>query len=53
MISRCSLNEGQSEDDAYRAHVEFGNHMRGLGSMASSWLFYPSLGTGDVDFRSG
>lgn len=50
MISQCSLSDGNSLDDAYEAHIEFGNHMRGLGSMASSWLFYPAMGTGSVDF---
>ena len=50
MISRCSLNEGKSNDDAFQAHIAFGNHMRGLGSMASSWLFYPTMGTASGDF---
>ncbi|KAA1187650.1 hypothetical protein F0M18_19800 [Pseudohalioglobus sediminis] len=50
MISQCTLHDGQSTEDAYRAHVEMGDHMRGLGSMASSWLFYPMLGTGDIDY---
>lgn len=50
MISRCSLQEGKTNADAYKAHIQFGNHMRGLGSMASSWLFYPTMGVGDIDF---
>lgn len=50
MISRCTLNEGKTEADAYRAHIKFGQHMRGLGSLASSWLFYPTIGTGDIDY---
>ena len=50
MISRCSLQEGKTEQEAYQAHLAFGSHMRGLGSMASSWLFYPSMGTGDIDY---
>jgi len=50
MISRCSLQDGKTEQDAYQAHLAFGSHMRGLGSMASSWLFYPSMGTGDIDY---
>ena len=50
MISRCTLNEGKTDADAYRAHIKFGQHMRGLGSMASSWLFYPTIGTGDIDY---
>ena len=50
MISRCSIKDGKNEADAYQAHIQFGNHMRGLGSMASSWLFYPTMGTGDVDY---
>ena len=50
MISRCTLNEGKTSRDALNAHVEFGNYMRGLGSMAQSWLFYPTLGTGAIDF---
>jgi hypothetical protein len=50
MISRCTLEEGKSDRDAYRAHLAFGKHMRGLGSLASSWLFYPTMGTGDIDY---
>lgn len=50
MIARCSLLEGKTTDEAYRAHIAFGNHMRGLGSMASSWLFYPTLGAGAIDY---
>ena len=50
MISRCSLLEGKTEQEAYQAHLAFGSHMRGLGSMASSWLFYPSMGTGNLDY---
>jgi hypothetical protein len=50
MISRCSLRDDNTEADAYQAHIKFGNHMRGLGSMASSWLFYPTMGTGDIDY---
>lgn len=50
MISRCSLQDGKSEQDAYQAHVAFGNHMRGLGSLASSWLFFPTVGAGNIDY---
>jgi hypothetical protein len=50
MIARCTLKEGKSDQDAYRAHLAFGKHMRGLGSLASSWLFYPTMGTGDIDY---
>ncbi|TDG12721.1 hypothetical protein E2F43_14185 [Seongchinamella unica] len=50
MISRCALLDGKTNDDAYQAHIAFGNHMRGLGSMASSWLFYPTMGTVSADF---
>jgi hypothetical protein len=52
MISQCSLRDGKSHEDAYQAHIRFGNHMRGLGSMANDWLFYPSMGTqpGEFDY---
>lgn len=50
MIARCTLNDGKTNRDALNAHIAFGNHMRGLGSMAQSWLFYPTLGTGVIDF---
>lgn len=50
MISRCSLRDGKSEQDAYEAHISFGNHMRGLGSLASSWLFFPTMGAGNIDY---
>ncbi|RLQ20286.1 hypothetical protein DWB85_18385 [Seongchinamella sediminis] len=50
MISRCALGEGKSESDAFAAHIKFGNYMRGLGSMASSWLFYPTMGASNIDY---
>ena len=50
MISRCTLKEDKTEQDAYRAHLAFGKQMRSLGSLASSWLFYPTMGTGDIDY---
>jgi hypothetical protein len=50
MISRCTLKDGKSDRDAYQAHLAFGKHMRGLGSLASSWLFYPTIGTGEIDY---
>jgi hypothetical protein len=47
MFAACNANEGKL-GDAYKAHKRAGAAMRGLGSKASAWLFYPALGAADT-----
>ena len=49
-FSSCTLAEGSSHEDAYAAHKASSAGMRELGGKAQSWLFYPSLGFGDIPF---
>lgn len=50
MFYQCSLHDGKTMDDAYAAHLKSGQKMRERGSKAVSWLFYPAMGAGDIDF---
>jgi len=46
LFAACNANDGNL-GEAYGAHKEAGAAMRELGSKASAWLFYPSLGSDD------
>lgn len=50
MFYACTLNEGKSQREAYAAHLESGTIMKGMGSLALSWMFRPALGAGPIDF---
>ena len=50
MFYRCSLDEGKTLNDAYVAHLELGAAMKGMGSLALSWMMQPALGAGDIDY---
>src|SRR5210317_51946 len=51
MFYQCTLNDDKSLDAAYEAHLDAGTAMKGLGSLAVSWMFQPAVGAGDdVDF---
>lgn len=50
MFYACDLEEGKSVDDAYAAHLDLGTAMKGLGSLAVSWMFQPAIAGGDVDY---
>ena len=53
MFSPCSLAEGVSPADALPAHRKMGEAMKGMGSKAMSWLFYPGMGVDDdLDYWS-
>jgi hypothetical protein len=49
-FSSCTVDEDSSEQAAYEAHKKSAKAMEAKGSKAQSWLFYPSLGFGKVDF---
>lgn len=51
MFYQCTVHEGKTMDMAYKAHLDAGTAMKGLGSLAVSWMFRPAAGGGDkVDF---
>jgi hypothetical protein len=45
------LQEGKMPGDALPAHRKLAAEMKTMGSKGSSWLFYPGLGAGDIDFH--
>ena len=50
MFYQCDLNDGKTLSDAYSAHLEAGLAMKGKGSLAMSWFYTPTVGTGKIDF---
>ena len=50
MFYACSLNDGVDIDKAYAAHLKAGTEMKGMGSLAVSWMFLPAIGAADADF---
>lgn len=49
-FSSCTLGEGVSIDQAMAAHRKVAAMMREMGGKASSWVFVPALGAGDIEF---
>jgi hypothetical protein len=50
MFLACTLEDGKSPADALPVHSKLSAAMKDMGSAASSWLFYPGMGSGDADF---
>jgi hypothetical protein len=50
MFYACSLSDGVDIDKAYAAHLKAGTEMKGLGSLAVSWMFLPAIGAAQADF---
>jgi hypothetical protein len=50
MISQCTLEDGETLDDAYAAHLKWGTVKKGMGFLDNSWMFQPAIGAGDIDF---
>ena len=50
MFYACSLNDGVGVDQAYAAHLKAGTEMKGMGSLAVSWMFLPAIGAAEADF---
>jgi hypothetical protein len=50
MFYPCTLHDGKTLPEAYAAHLKAGIAMKGLGSLADSWMFQPAAGAGDIDF---
>jgi hypothetical protein len=51
MFAECTLQDGKMPADALTAHRAAGAAMKAMGSPTSSWLFYPGMGAGDIDFH--
>ena len=50
-FSSCSINEGKTPNDAHKAHKAFSDFMIGKGGQSASWMLWPALGAGDIDFE--
>jgi hypothetical protein len=50
LFYQCTLNDGKSINDAYKAQLQFGQTMKAKGSLSVSWMFVPAAGAGDIDF---
>ena len=46
MFYECSLLEGRNFNEAYAGHLEWGELMKSMGSLAVSWVFQPAIGAG-------
>ena len=46
----CSVAEGSTIQDAVKATAKFGKYMDSKGSETSAWVFFPGLGSGNIDF---
>lgn len=51
MFSECTLQPGKMHTEALEGHRKVGAMMKGMGSPASSWVFFPGMGSGDIDFN--
>lgn len=51
MFAECTLHEGKGMAESFQAHKTMGGAMQSMGSKARTWLFYPGLGAGNVDFH--
>jgi hypothetical protein len=49
-FASCKVQENASDELAFAAHKRSSAAMRKMGINAQSWLFYPSLGLGEVPF---
>lgn len=50
MFYQCSLKSGKTLGDAYNAHLEAGQAMKGKGSLAMSWFYTPAIAAGAIDY---
>ncbi len=50
MFYQCSLNGEKTLSEAYAAHLDAGQAMKGKGSLAMSWFYTPALAAGAIDF---
>jgi len=50
-FSSCSMKDGKTVQDAHNAHKAFSDFMVSNGSLSASWMLWPALGAGDIDFE--
>ncbi len=50
MFSRCNIDEDSNGMEAIEAHRGVSAMMAGKGAKGSSWVFFPALGGGDLDY---
>ena len=50
MFSQCNVAEGSDRMAAIKAHKGVSKMMAGKGAKASSWVFFPLLGGGEVEY---
>jgi hypothetical protein len=50
MFYACSQHDGKSGMDAVQAAGKYSASMKALGVDVSSWLFFPGMGAGNIDF---
>ncbi len=50
MFYACTLNDGKTGEDAIAAGSKLAAAMKTLGSSPASWIFFPGLGAGNIDF---
>jgi hypothetical protein len=48
-FSSCTLAEGKAGPDAFAVQKQRSQMMAGMGSKASSWMFWPALGWGETE----
>ena len=51
MFSECTMLEGKTPMEALPAHRKVGAMMKEMGSKASSWLFFPGMGSANAGFH--
>jgi hypothetical protein len=50
MFSSCTLEEGKTPADSFPAHKKFSDDMVAMGGKGQSWLMYPALGFGKIEY---
>ncbi len=50
LFSSCTYAEGSGGEQAFAAHQQMSAYMKSKGSTAGAWVFYPGMGSGDIDF---
>ncbi len=49
-FASCTIAEGKTSDDVYKAHKSFSDYLVENDSQSGSWILWPALGAGDIEF---
>lgn len=49
-FSSCTIDEDASPEDAHAAHKAASDYMIAKGGQSASWILWPALGAGDIEF---